>query len=164
VAKQPGAEGLPVAVIPSIPTRDQQLKAEPLIGADDRALLRVGIELFDAGEFWEAHERWETIWQRESRPIRSFYQGLIQIAAAYHHWTVTHRPKGVELGIAKGIEKLTWYRPEYLGVDLAKMIDEAEHMRASAAGHDAAWLAAFPIAELPHIPQIDATSAAEPPR
>ncbi len=151
-------------MIQSIPTREEQLKLEALVSSDDRRQLRAGIDLFNSGEFWEAHERWEEIWQRETRSTRSFYQGLIQIAAAYHHWTVTHRTKGVQLGIGKGSEKLGWYRPHYLGVDVATMIDDAERMRGRAEGHDTAWLAAFPIAELPRIPLIASVDLSEPPR
>lgn len=133
-----------MAVIQSVPTREQQLELESSIDEATRAELRRGAALFDAGEFWEAHEVWEAIWQSESRPIRSFYQGLIQIAAGYHHWAVKHRPKGVQLGIAKGVEKLAWYRPAYLDVDLDAMIADAEGMAAQAEGREADWLASFP--------------------
>jgi len=133
-----------VARITSIPTRTEQIALEPTVPATDRADLRRGATLFDQGRYWDAHEQWEEIWQRERRAIRSFYQGLIQIAAAYHHWTVKHRPNGVQLGIAKGVEKLDWYRPAYLGVDVDAMIADAERMRSAADGHDAAWLASFP--------------------
>ena len=138
-----------MAVIRSIPSREDQLAIEPSIGEADRADLRRGADLFDAGEFWEAHEQWEEIWQRERRPIRSFYQGLIQIAAGYHHWSVKHRPRGVLLGISKGVEKLTWYLPGYLDVDAAAMIADAERMAALAEGKDPQWLAAYPLADLP---------------
>lgn len=139
-----------MAVIRSIPSRPDQLAIEPSIGQADRAGLRRGADLFDAGEFWEAHEAWEEVWQGEPRPIRSFYQGLIQIAAAYHHWAVKHRPRGVQLGIEKGIEKLAWYLPGYLDVDAAAMIADAERMAALAQGKDAQWLAQYPLADFPH--------------
>ncbi len=138
-----------MAVIRSIPSREEQLALEPSVDARDRADLRRGAELWDAGEFWEAHEQWEEIWQREQRSIRSFYQGLIQIAAGYHHWTVKHRPRGVQLGIAKGIEKLDWYRPGYLGVDADAMIADAERMAALARDRDAEWLASYAIGDFP---------------
>ena len=138
-----------MAVIQSIPSREDQLAIEPSIGKADRADLRRGADLFDAGEFWEAHEQWEEIWQRERRPVRSFYQGLIQIAAGYHHWSVKHRPRGVQLGISKGIEKLTWYLPGYLGVDSAAVIADAHRMAALAEGKDSQWLAQYPLTDFP---------------
>ncbi len=144
-----------MAVIRSIPSRTEQLAIEPQIDAQDRADLAAGAALFDQREFWEAHERWEGIWQREERSVRSFYQGLIQVAAGYHHWTVTHRPKGVQLGIAKGVEKLNWYLPSYLGVDLEEFVADAQRLSAQADGRDAAWLAAFPPQQLPPFPWLD---------
>jgi predicted metal-dependent hydrolase len=44
-----------------------------------------GIEHFNAGRFWEAHESWEQLWMRATGEEREFLQGLIQLAAAYHH-------------------------------------------------------------------------------
>lgn len=141
-----------MAVIRSIPSRRDQLAIEPSIGQADRVGLRRGADLFDAGDFWQAHEAWEEVWQREQRPIRSFYQGLIQIAAGYHHWSVKHRPRGVQLGIGKGIEKLTWYLPGYLDVDAAALIADAEGMAALARDKDSRWLARYPLADFPHFP------------
>ncbi len=138
-----------MAVIQSIPSRRDQLAIEPSIGQADRAGLRRGADLFDAGDFGQAHEAWEEVWQREQHPIRSFYQSLIQIAAGYHHWSVKHRPRGVQLGIEKGIEKLTWYLPGYLDVDAAAVIADAERMAALARGKDAQWLAQYPLTNFP---------------
>ena len=42
-----------------------------------------GIDLFNAGYFWEAHEAWEGIWKASPDPLqREFLQGLIQLAAS----------------------------------------------------------------------------------
>jgi predicted metal-dependent hydrolase len=43
-----------------------------------------GVQHFNSREFWDAHEAWETIWL-EAETLDQFLQGLIQIAAAYHH-------------------------------------------------------------------------------
>ena len=48
------------------------------------AFLR-GVEHFNALEFWEAHESWEELWLVAETDVEQFLQGLIQIAAAYHH-------------------------------------------------------------------------------
>lgn len=138
-----------MAIIESIPSRAEQLAAAQSLSADAAAVLRSGADLFDAHRFWEAHEEWEEIWQREHRPIRSFYQGLIQIAAGYHHWTVTHRPNGVQRLLEAGIVKLSWYSPDYLGVDVDGVVADARRMRALAAGRDGGWLGKFSLAELP---------------
>ena len=138
-----------MAVVVSFPTRAEQLALEPGVGEAARAGLREGAALFDARRFWDAHEAWEEVWQEEARPIRSFYQGLIQIAAGFHHWTVTRRPRGVQILLGAGVEKLEWYAPHYLGVDVAATIDEASRRRALAEGRDVAWLDAYPRESLP---------------
>lgn len=44
-----------------------------------------GVGHFNAREFWEAHESWETLWLVAESDVEQYLQGLIQIAAAYHH-------------------------------------------------------------------------------
>lgn len=43
-----------------------------------------GVELFNAGYYWEAHEVWEALWHAAGRsgPTAGFLQGLIKLAAA----------------------------------------------------------------------------------
>ena len=41
--------------------------------------------LFDAGEYFEAHEVLEDLWRVTEGPDRKFYQGLIQLAVVLHH-------------------------------------------------------------------------------
>ena len=44
-----------------------------------------GLELFNAGEYFEAHEFLETAWRAEHGPVRTLYQGILQVAVAYLH-------------------------------------------------------------------------------
>jgi predicted metal-dependent hydrolase len=50
---------------------------------DSRAYLR-GVDLFNHGYYWEAHEAWEGLWLAAGRagPLADFLKGLIQLAAA----------------------------------------------------------------------------------
>jgi hypothetical protein len=43
-----------------------------------------GIDLFNHGFYWEAHEAWESLWHRAGRkgPTADFLKALIQLAAA----------------------------------------------------------------------------------
>jgi hypothetical protein len=43
-----------------------------------------GIDLFNAGFYWEAHEQWEAVWHAVGRrgPIAALLKGLIKLAAA----------------------------------------------------------------------------------
>lgn len=51
---------------------------------DDPDALAWGIDLFDQGYPWEAHEAWEPLWFAAERgsPLRALYKGLILLAAA----------------------------------------------------------------------------------
>jgi len=55
--------------------------------------LRSGISLFDAGEYWHAHEAWEDAWRADDAPDRDYHKGLIQLAAAcWHLRRCNHKP------------------------------------------------------------------------
>src|SRR5262245_1017789 len=45
-----------------------------------------GIVLFNAGDFFEAHEAWEDMWVEAAGLERKFYQGLIQAAVGLCHF------------------------------------------------------------------------------
>ena len=45
-----------------------------------------GIKLFNSGQYFEAHERWEELWRETQAPSRRlFYQSLIHAAVGFHH-------------------------------------------------------------------------------
>jgi predicted metal-dependent hydrolase len=48
--------------------------------------LREGLHCFHSGEFFEAHEHWELVWLAAPEPEKTFLQGLIQVAASFHHF------------------------------------------------------------------------------
>ena len=43
-----------------------------------------GVDLFNHGFYWEAHEAWEGVWHahRRTGPVADFLKGLIKLAAA----------------------------------------------------------------------------------
>jgi len=45
-----------------------------------------GIEYFNDCEFFEAHDAWEELWTEYRGEGRKFYQGMIQVAVALHHF------------------------------------------------------------------------------
>ena len=45
-----------------------------------------GIELFNAGEFFDCHEAWEEIWLESDGVNRELLHALIQSAVALHHF------------------------------------------------------------------------------
>ncbi|MDE3178683.1 MAG: DUF309 domain-containing protein [Acidobacteriota bacterium] len=64
-----------------------------------------GIQLFDEQRFFEAHEALESVWLKESAENKTFLHGLIQIAAAFHHYSRSNL-RGCRSLLNKGCEKL----------------------------------------------------------
>lgn len=81
--------------------------------------LRAGAALFNAGQWWEAHEAWEGVWARAEGEERQFVQALILLAAAlhkrWHHGSLTHR------NYDKALRYLAALPPEYGGVNLEQL-------------------------------------------
>ena len=44
-----------------------------------------GVELFNSGEYFDAHEEWEELWSEFNLPDRFFIQGLIQTTVSFYH-------------------------------------------------------------------------------
>ena len=77
---------------------------------------RDGVAHFNATEFWHAHESWETLWLAAQSDVKQFLQGLIQVAAAFHHvkrGTLRGAPRLFEAGM----RKLAPFRPDFCGLD-----------------------------------------------
>lgn len=86
--------------------------------------LLAGIDRFNRLEFWEAHEAWEELWLQAESDVRQFLQGLIQLAAAYHHVKRGTFPGGVRLFEA-GLRKLRPFPPLYCGIDRDALVTAA---------------------------------------
>lgn len=56
-----------------------------------------GIELFNEGEYFEAHEALENAWRAEPGPIRNLYQGILQVAVCYLHITRNNHEGAVKM-------------------------------------------------------------------
>jgi hypothetical protein len=89
-----------------------------------RHILLAGIEQFNAGYFFEAHETWEELWLQSPWPIRQFLQGIIQIAAGFVHLMRREYPGTVGL-LGAGVAKLEEFTARYQGVDIARLREEA---------------------------------------
>lgn len=81
-----------------------------------------GVELFNSGHFWEAHEAWEIEWTPDRRgPDSGFYKGLIQVAAGCLHYT-RHNRRGAVNKWTSGADYLRPYLPSHLGVRLTGLV------------------------------------------
>ena len=83
-----------------------------------------GVALFNDREFWHAHEAWEELWLKTTGEEKVFLQGLIQLAAAYHHVQRGTYSGGVRLFDA-ALRKLEPFAGDYLGIDRAEAVTAA---------------------------------------
>ena len=103
-----------------------------------RAYLR-GIDLFNRGFYWEAHESWEAVWHAAGRQgaVANFIKGLIKLAAA-----CVKAREGSANGVARHAtrgDKLFCYaqaalgsESSMMGLSLAELRDFAQRLEASA--------------------------------
>ncbi len=102
-----------------------EIRTDPVrpldLSTEDWHEVEHGIGLFNAGKFWHAHEAWELVWQRQSEDERLFFQGIIQLAAAYHHLVKGHRT-GYVNNLRKADAILRVFAPEYLGIAVSPLL------------------------------------------
>jgi predicted metal-dependent hydrolase len=101
---------------------------------DERYLC--GVRLFNAGEYFDAHEVWEDLWQDCPAADRRFYQSLIQAAVALYHWGNGNRPGAARL-FHSGRRYMDPYRPAHRGLDVEAFWRAVEAALAGALGDEA---------------------------
>jgi len=92
-------------------------------------LLRA-IREFNGREWFECHETLEELWIGEEGEVRDFYQGLIQIAVALHHWRNGNFGGAVSL-LKGGAGYLRAVADRCQWVDVAALIADSDRMRAA---------------------------------
>lgn len=83
-----------------------------------------GLTEFNGGEFYACHDTLEALWMESIHPLRLFYQGVLQLAVAYYHLG-NQNWKGCVILLSTGISRLEYFAPEYLGVDVERLIEES---------------------------------------
>lgn len=104
-----------------------------------------GILHFNAQEFFEAHEVWEEIWLVEADPEKTFLQGIIQIAAAFHHYG-RKNSDGAESLLAAGIVKLSRFPRDHRGLEIGDLRTAAKRWARSIGKGEKP-----PLAEVPQL-------------
>ena len=94
---------------------------------DEAAVFHKGIELFNAGEWFEAHETWEDIWRPAQGPKKPFYQGLIQAAVVIEHIR-RGNPRGVRSVYESCLPKFAGLPNVYMGVDIPALLAGLKRM------------------------------------
>jgi hypothetical protein len=87
-----------------------------------------GVELFNRRQFFESHDAWEEIWMEERGEGRLFIQGLIQAAVGCYH-ALNANYRGSLSQYEKSLAKLSRFAPAHEGIDVARLIRDAEACR-----------------------------------
>jgi uncharacterized protein len=124
------------------------------------AHLVAGVRFFNSRRFWDAHEAWEEIWLHAESDADQFLQGLIQIAAAYHHLQRGTFRGGVRLFDA-GLARLEAFPRDFCGVLRDAVEEAARTHRQWAAAHVAADDYTARLAESDY-PKLDLSSPSAP--
>ncbi|MDQ2943268.1 MAG: DUF309 domain-containing protein [Candidatus Dormibacteraeota bacterium] len=93
--------------------------------------LQRGIDLFNSGRYWDAHEAWEQEWMPDRRgPDAGFYKGLIQVAAGCLHYGRRNR-RGALNKWRSGANYLRPYLPAHRGVCLSPLVESIDRFLAA---------------------------------
>jgi predicted metal-dependent hydrolase len=101
--------------------------------------LAEGLRLYEAGEFFTAHEAWESVWLESPEPEKTFLQGLIQVTAAFHHLQ-RNNPLGTMLLLQAALRRLDRYPPGFGGISVTLCHDIRERLHMLEAGEPASQL------------------------
>lgn len=88
--------------------------------------LAEGLRCYRAGQFFLAHEHWEAIWLQCQDPEKAFLQGLIQIAAAFHHLQRNNLVGSASL-LRGALRRLDPLPDQFGGVEVAPVRESVRH-------------------------------------
>ena len=88
------------------------------------------IREFNRRDWFECHETVEDLWIGEVGEVRNFYQGLIQIAVALHHWRNGNFGGAVSL-LKGGAGYLRMVTDRCQWVDVAALIADSDRVRSA---------------------------------
>jgi uncharacterized protein len=100
-------------------------------------LYQEGLDAFNSRRFYDAHEHWEEVWLTTPNPEKMFLQGLIQVAAAFHHYSRAN-VEGTRNLLRAGLVKLDCFPEDHGGF-------KVEALRKAVRG----WLAALDAGGIP---------------
>ncbi len=79
--------------------------------------LSEGLRCYECGEFFDAHEHWESVWLKCEEPEKTFLQALIQITAAFHHLQQKNF-KGAASLFRRALRRLDAFPAVYGGIEV----------------------------------------------
>lgn len=79
-----------------------------------------GIRAFNRGQYFLAHELWESVWREAVPPEKGYYQGLIQAAMALYHLERGNFVGATRLA-QRALNHLNDFHTRYLGLDTSQV-------------------------------------------
>jgi predicted metal-dependent hydrolase len=116
-----------------------EVPAEPALTPEEAAAFRRGVSQFNDGLFFECHDTLEELWAGVRGPSRDFFQGLIQVAVAFHHLSNLNAGGAASM-MDRALGRFRAYPRRYFGFDLDAQRAELESWkrRLQAPGWEAA--------------------------
>jgi predicted metal-dependent hydrolase/CheY-like chemotaxis protein len=91
---------------------------------------RLGIEKFNAGEYYAQHDLLEAQWMAEIRPIRDLYRAILQVGVAYYHITRGNY-RGAHKMLLRSVQWLAILPDVCQGVDIRQLREDSAQVRAA---------------------------------
>lgn len=108
------------------------------------------IDLFNEGEYFDAHEVLEDLWVIEVGRTKTFYKGLIQVAVAICHWERGNRP-GTERLWHSGRAYLATAPTIYEGLDVGQLLNDLGKLFRTLELHQGSGLPELDRDAIPHV-------------
>jgi hypothetical protein len=95
------------------------------------------------------------LWIGEDGEVRDFYQGILQIAVALHHWRNGNYGGSISL-LESGVKLLAHVSDSCLWVDVAALITDSNIMRAALVKLGKEGMELLDPASIPHVKTVTA--------
>lgn len=89
-----------------------------------------GLEYFNAGKFFEAHEFLEIAWRAEKGPIRDLYRGILQVGVGYYHLQRGNL-NGARKLFSRARKCLQIFSAVQCGIDIAVLLADVDAVEAA---------------------------------
>jgi uncharacterized protein len=108
--------------------RAGETPALPGYGPNMKDAITEGVRLFNTQKFFEAHEALEAVWLKAHGVRKTVLQGVIQVAAAFHH-RARRNHAGFRSLLEKGCTKLERFEVDIDGLDLVDLLEQLRPWR-----------------------------------
>jgi len=127
---------------------------ESFISAESRVALLAGIKQFNAWRFYDCHETLEDLWLAEETELAAFYQGIIKLAAGFHHLLRANQPGALKL-LDGGLRLLEPFSTQCLGIDVAALVAGSRRCHREVAALGAERVREFDRSHIPVISYLE---------